>query len=434
MHRGGQTSRSSAPDLATHAPDLATHAPDLASHAPDLASHAPALATRAKLSERTRFALEQNALARAIDEARARGPLVDLTESNPTRCGIAPGVEMIGHLGDPRGARYEPAPTGLRAAREAVAAYYGAVGVDADHVVLSASTSEAYGWLFKLLCDRDDSVLVPQPSYPLFDYLAALEDVRLIPYPLVREEGFRIDLEALERAIEPRTRAILVVSPNNPTGTFTRRDEAEALERLARARGLALVVDEVFADYAWGPLAADRLPTFAGREAALTFVLSGLSKVAALPQVKLGWLICQGPEGERTAALERLEVIADTYLSVGTPIQLALPDILAARGDVQAQIRARVAENLAALDASLARHPAVRRLPSDAGWCAVLEVPRTMPDEAWAELLVRELGVVVHPGWFFEFEREGHLVVSLLPEPTTFGLAAERVLARLAEG
>lgn len=389
-----------------------------------------------KLSDRTRFRLEQNALSKAIDEARARGPLIDLTESNPTRCGIAPGIEMIGQLAHPRGARYEPIAIGMREAREAVAAYYGDRGltVDPEHVVLSASTSEAYGWLFKLLCDRDDSVLVPQPSYPLFDYLAALEDVRLLPYPLVREERFRIDLDALERAIEPKTRAILVVHPNNPTGTFARRDEAEALERLAQAHGLALIVDEVFADYAWGPLLPDRLPTFAGRDRALTFVLSGLSKVVGLPQVKLGWMLVNGPASTLAPAFARLEVIADTYLSVGTPIQLALPGILAQRAGVQEQIRARVAQNLASLDRSLAAHPAVRRLPSDGGWCAILEVPRTQGDEAWAELLVRELGVVVHPGWFFDFAREGHLVVSLLPEPQLFATAVERVISRLAEG
>lgn len=389
-----------------------------------------------KLSDRTRFRLEQNALSKAIDEARARGPLVDLTESNPTRCGIAPGIEMIGQLAHPRGARYEPIAIGMREAREAVAAYYGDRGitVDPEHVVLSASTSEAYGWLFKLLCDRDDSVLVPQPSYPLFDYLASLEDVRLLPYPLVREERFRIDLEALERAIEPKTRAILVVHPNNPTGTFARRDEAEALERLAQAHGLALIVDEVFADYAWGPLPPDRLPTFAGRDRALTFVLSGLSKVVGLPQVKLGWMLANGPASTLASAFARLEVIADTYLSVGTPIQLALPGILAQRTGVQEQIRARVAQNLASLDRSLAAHPAVRRLPSDGGWCAILEVPRTQGDEAWAEFLVRELGVVVHPGWFFDFAREGHLVVSLLPEPQLFATAVERVISRVAEG
>lgn len=392
--------------------------------------------TSPKLSERTRFRLEQNALSQAIDAARARGPLVDLTESNPTRCGLAPGVEMVGQLAHPRGARYEPIAIGMPEAREAVAAYYADHGatVDPERVVLSASTSEAYGWLFKLLCDRDDSVLVPQPSYPLFDYLASLEDVRLVPYPLVREERFRIDLDALERAIEPQTRAILVVSPNNPTGTFVRRDEAEALEALAQRHGLALIVDEVFADYAWGPLPTDRLPTFAGRGRALTFVLSGLSKVVGLPQVKLGWMAASGPAVELAAAFARLEVIADTYLSVGTPIQLALPDILAQRASVQEQIRARVAENLATLDASTVRHPAVRRLPSDGGWCAVLEVPRTEGDEAWAELLVRELGIIVHPGWFFDFAREGHLVVSLLPDPAAFGPAIERLISRLAEG
>ncbi|MBI2395209.1 MAG: pyridoxal phosphate-dependent aminotransferase [Deltaproteobacteria bacterium] len=385
-----------------------------------------------KLSDRTRFRLEHNLLARAV--ADARRPLVDLTESNPTRCGLSPGGEMLGELAHPRGARYEPVAIGMPEARGAVAAYYESRGVqvDPERVVLSASTSEAYGWLFKLLCDRDDAVLVPQPSYPLFEYLATLEDVRLAPYPLLREERFRVDLAALERAIDERTRAILVVHPNNPTGTFARFDEAEALEHLARRNGLALIVDEVFGDYAWGALPGDRLPTFAGRANALTFVLSGLSKVVGLPQLKLGWIVANGPGTALEAAFSRLEVIADTYLSVATPIQLALRAILDNRAGVQGQIRARVADNLAALDRALADHPSVRRLPSDGGWSAILEVPRTRADEAWAELLVREEGVIVHPGWFFELDREGYLVVSLLPEafPSVIG----PVIARLAEG
>ena len=292
-----------------------------------------------RLSERTRWTLDENALSRAAAEARARGPVLDLTESNPTRVGLGPGIEMLSELGHPRGAQYDPVAIGHADARAAIAQYYRDKGVTIDpaRVIVSASTSEAYSWLFKLLCDRDDAVLVPQPSYPLFDYLAALEDVRLVPYPLVRDDNFRIDLPALERAITERTRAILLVHPNNPTGTFVRAGEAEELERLAREHGLALIVDEVFGDYSFG---ASELPTFAGRGHAMTFVLSGLSKVVALPQVKLGWIVAEGPIGE---ALGRLEIIADTYLSVSTPVQRALPSILANRAPVQAAIRARVA-------------------------------------------------------------------------------------------
>jgi alanine-synthesizing transaminase len=389
-----------------------------------------------KLSDRTRWVLEENPLTRAIAAARAARPLIDLTESNPTRAGLAPGAEMLGELAHPRGASYEPVALGHEEARAAVVAYYRDKGVhvDAAHVALSASTSEAYAWLFKLLCDRDDAVLVPQPSYPLFDYLASLEDVRLVPYPLAREERFAIDLAALEAAIDARTRAILFVHPNNPTGTFASRQEADAIEALAAQHGLALIVDEVFCDYPHGELPTDRLPTFAGRARALTFVLSGLSKVVAMPQVKLGWIAVSGPDPALANAMGRLEVIADTYLSVATPIQRALPAILGNRAPVQKDIRARVATNLAALDAALVEYPSVRRLPSDGGWSAILEVPRTRDDESWAETLVREDGVVVHPGYFFDLDRDGFLVISLLPEPAAFARAIASMLARIEQG
>jgi aspartate/methionine/tyrosine aminotransferase len=376
-----------------------------------------------RFSTRTAFPREENRLAPMLAEARARPEVVDLTESNPTRAGLsAYGVEELGHA---RGAVYEPDPMGWRDSREAIARYYASKGavVDASRIVLSASTSEAYGWLFKLLCERDDEVLVPTPSYPLFDYLAALEDVRLKTYPLDRERRFRVDVEAMEKAIGERTRAILLVHPNNPTGTLVHPDDAAAIEDLAARHDLAIVADEVFLDYANGAR------TFAARARALTFVLSGLSKVVALPQVKLGWIAASGPHVEE--ALARREVIADTYQSVNTPIQRALPTILERRGEIQSAIRARVEANLRALDAALAMHPEVRRLPSDGGWCAILEVPRTRDEDAWIELLIRELGVIVQPGWFFDLDRDGYLVVSLLPE--RFSDVISRTVARLAE-
>jgi hypothetical protein len=390
-------------------------------------------------SRRTGWDRSDNAFTRELAEARAAGrPLLDLTESNPTRAGLG-GAHLVPLLGHPRGAAYSPAALGHPAARAAVSAYYAERGlaVAADRVCLSASTSEAYGWLFKLLCERGDEVLVPAPSYPLFGFLAALEDVTLVPYPLVREEGFRLDLDALASRIGPRTRAVVLVHPNNPTGTFVRRDEAAALERLARRHGLALVVDEVFGDYAHGPLPPDRLPSFAGEREALTFVLSGLSKVTAMPQVKLGWIVTAGPEALAAEALGRLEVIADTYLSVSTPVQLALPAILAERGPVQAAIRRRVQRNLAALDEALAAagsEAPVRRMRMDGGWYATLEVTRTREEDAWVGLLVREEGVIVHPGYFFDFAEEGCLVVSLLPEEEAFRAGIGRVVRRAAAG
>ena len=400
-----------------------------------------------RFAARTGWDLSENRLAAVLAEARAAGRrLVDLTEGNPTRAGLA-GVDvapLLAALGHPRGARYEPVALGHPEARAAVARYYAERGlaIDPARIVLGASTSEAYGWLLKLLTERGDEVLVPAPSYPLLEYLACLEDVALTPYPLLREEGWRIDLGALDRAASERerARAVVLVHPNNPTGSFARRDEAAALEALAAERGLALIVDEVFGDYAHGALPPDRLPSFAGRGGALTFVLSGLSKVMALPQLKLGWIVVSGPEELAAAAMQRLEVIADTYLSVSTPVQLALPEILAARGPVQRAILARVQQNLAALDAALAAlaalagqsGAAVRRLPVDGGWYAILEVPRFHDEDGWVELLVREEGVVVHPGYFFDMPRDGFLVVSLLPDPAAFADAVARALARLA--
>lgn len=352
--------------------------------------------------------------------------------------GLSPGASLIARLGDARGAEYSPLPFGHPAARAAVGHYYEEhrTPVHPDRIALCASTSEAYGWLFNLLADGGDRILVPAPSYPLFDFLARLADVELAPYPLIREEGFRIDMGAIERAVDERTRAVIVVHPNNPTGTFTRQEDAAALDALAARHGIAVIADEVFADYAHGTLPPDRLASFAGPREALTFVLSGLSKVVALPQLKLGWIAAFGPDALAGEALRRLEVIADTYLSVATPVQLALPEILAARGPVQEAILARVRQNLAALDEAIERFGAgsgVRRLPVDGGWYAILEVPRTRDEDAWVELLVREEAVIVHPGYFFDMPGEGFLVVSLLPVPDAFAKGGEVLVRRCAE-
>ncbi len=387
-----------------------------------------------KFARRTDWDQTEGAFARAVSAARRTGvALADLTESNPTRAGLFDAAPLVALLGHPRGAAYAPDALGHPSARAAIAAYYAERGlhVEPSRTVLTASTSEAYGYLFKLLCERGDRVLVPAPSYPLFEFLGASEDVTIATYPLVREEQWRIDMGGLERAIDDRTRAVLLVHPNNPTGSLARRDEAHALERLANERGLALIVDEVFGDYPLGELRADRLPSFAGRSEALTFVLSGLSKVLALPQLKLAWIAASGPEPVLRDALARLEVLADTYLSVGTPVQLALPELLAARGEVQRAVRERTRENLGALDdaiAELGDASVVRRLPADAGWYAILEVPRIHADDAWIALLLERARAIVHPGYFFDFPADGSLVVSLLPPPDVFRAAIARVL------
>ncbi len=358
----------------------------------------------------------------ALREARAAGrELIDLTASNPTVCGFAFDAEVIlAPLNDPKVLIYEPDARGMRSAREAVARYYAdhdAV-VDPDDIVLTTSTSEAYSYLFRLLCDPGDEVLVPQPSYPLFDLLAGLENVVLRPYPLFYDHGWSIDIAELERSITPRTRAVMLVHPNTPTGHYTSDNERVALEEVCARHGLALIVDEVFLDY---PIRGRARSFAAGDAPVLTFVLSGMSKIAALPQMKVSWLVCRGPAEAKAAALGRLEVIADTFLSMNIPVQLALPAWLANRKGIQQQIRERVQANLAAAGKVL------DCLELQAGWSLVLKVSAREDDLSLAARLVWEKGVIVHPGSFYGMAPAGRLVVSLLPEPKVFAEGIARV-------
>ncbi|MGB9146850.1 MAG: pyridoxal phosphate-dependent aminotransferase [Acidobacteriaceae bacterium] len=389
-----------------------------------------------QFSARTAWDVRETRLALALRERRERGlGVLDLTASNPTQCGFRyDDAGILAALADRRAMAYDPEPRGMRSAREAVCGYYAARGarVEPEQVFLTTSTSEAYSWVFRLLCDAGDEVLIAQPSYPLFDFLAQIEDVRLAPYPLLYHDGWQIDPEGLRERITEKTRAIAVVHPNNPTGHWTR--ERAELEEICAERGLALVVDEVFLDSCSegdsplrGPSDRSGRTSFAsGTHPCLTFVLSGISKIAALPQMKVAWVAVFGPERERAEALERLEVVADTFLSMNAPVQCALPAWLGGAGKMQEQIRARTAANLGALDETLARHPAVTRLKVEAGWYAVLRVPALMSDEELAVALV-ERGVSVHPGYFFGFSGDGWLVVSLLGSEEEFRRGVEVV-------
>lgn len=354
--------------------------------------------------------------------------MLDLTESNPTRAGFTyPSVEILSGLADPRGLRYEPTPQGLLRAREAVAEHYAArgVAVTPERILLTASTSEAYAYLFKLLADPEDQILSPRPSYPLFEFLAALESVEVRQYPLRYDGAWHIDFHALEAAITARTRAIVVVNPNNPTGSFLKQEELARLDALAAGHGIALISDEVFADYGFGE-DPRRVTTLTGDRQALTFSLSGLSKVAGLPQMKLGWMIASG--ADREGAIERLELIADTYLSVATPVQGAAEAMLASAGIVQEQIRERTAANLAFLRAQVPGS-AANLLQVEGGWYATLQIPRTRSEEEWTLLLLRDHDVLIQPGFFFDFESEAYLVLSLLTEPPTFQAGVRRLCA-----
>ena len=373
-----------------------------------------------RLSRRTGWNMEESELARAHRlRAEAGLPIADLTASNPTRCEFAYDPALLAALGDLAALDYDPQPRGSLRAREAVCGYYADHGVPVlpEQVVLTTSTSEGYSYLFKLLCDPGTEIVGLQPGYPLFDFLAVLDDVGLRQAPLVYDHGWQIDPEGLRQAITERTRAIMLVHPNNPTGHFTKPWEAEELALLCREFDLSLIVDEVFLDYGFTGGAKSFAAGIEGVQGVPVFVVSGLSKIAGLPQMKAAWIVALGPEAG--AALERLEVIADTFLSMNAPVQCALPSWLAGRSGIQRQIRERVKANLAELDRQLERLPLVSRLEVEGGWYATLRIPAVNSDEETV-LKLLDQGVWVQPGGFFGMGASGRLVLSLLTSEKEF--------------
>ncbi len=370
-----------------------------------------------RFSHRTGWNTEESGLAHAHRLRVESGlSVADLTASNPTRCGFKYDAAWLAALADPKALDYDPQPRGSIVARHAVCGYYcdQGVSVDPGQVILTTSTSEAYSFLFRLLCDPGAEILVPLPSYPLFDFLAVLDDVSIKPASLVYDHGWQIEPEGLRRAVTPATRAIVLVHPNNPTGHFTKPWEEEQLGQLCREFDLSLIVDEVFLDYG---ISGSGRSFAAGLDGVPVFVVSGLSKIAGLPQMKAAWIVANGPEREQ--ALDRLEIIADTFLSMNAPVQCALPTWLEKRGGIQRQILERVTANLVELDQQLAALPHVSRLPVEGGWYAVLRIPALEPDERTV-LALLEQGVWVHPGYFFGMVESGWLVVSLLAPSTEF--------------
>jgi len=387
-------------------------------------------------SNRTNWRLAPNALSRVLKDVRASGQeIFDLTVSNPTEAGVRLDPEVVlGALVNPEATRYEPQPRGLIEARNAVCHYYREAHrvfhLSPDRLVLTTSTSEAYSYVFRLLCNPDDEILVPKPSYPLFEFLAGLCDVKLVPYPLIYDHGWQIDFDSLYKAATPRSRAVILVHPNNPTGSYVSESETAALNAFCRDYGTALVVDEVFLDYAHD---GEPRPSFAANTDALTFTLSGISKISALPQMKLAWVVTSGPEQMVGEAGARLEVIADTYLSMNTPVQLAAPVFLELRKKVQPILLDRLRENMSELGEQLKHYPACSRLETEGGWYAVLRVPAVGSDEDLAIRLLRHAQVSVHPGHFYDFSTEGHLVLSLITEPETFREGISRLLRHLGK-
>jgi alanine-synthesizing transaminase len=362
-------------------------------------------------SRRTEWNLNPNRLTLAHEEALASGKrIIDLTISNPTRAQIKyDEPTILNALSNPQSLDYDPQPKGLLSAREAVSQYY-APTIDPECLILTTSTSEGYSFVFRLLCNPGDEILVPKPSYPLFDFLAELQDATLVPYSLIYDHGWQIDVHSLDNAITSKSRAIVLVHPNNPTGSYVSAQERQQLNEICHRHKLALIVDEVFLDYAHGR----PQPTFAANRGALTFTLSGISKISALPQMKLAWIAVSGPPAEVAPAMQRLEVISDTYLSLNAPVQLAAPVLLDQRKTIQPQLMHRVRATVAELDRQLAAQKSCGRFEIQGGWYAVLRIPVTRSDEDFAIELLQRSGVLVHPGHFYDFPDDGHLVLSLI--------------------
>ncbi len=381
-----------------------------------------------KFSKRIHWDLEENDLARALARKRSEGlPILDLTESNPTRAGLPyPDSDIRRSFDDDALLQYVPDPRGAKAAREAVARYYHerAPEVLLDDIFLTASTSEAYGYIFKLLCDAGDEVLVPRPSYPLFDFLAALDEVKPVSYPLRFDGTWHIDFGALEAMVSERTRAVVAVHPNNPTGSYVSLEDRERLLDL----GLPLLVDEVFLDFPLSPTAA--VKSFAYSTRGLVFVLSGLSKLAGLPQMKLGWIVLAGERESRTEAALRLEHIADSYLSVGAPVQVAAPELLRLAPGIRRSISERTVRNLDAMRKAVASAPAATLSIPEGGWYAAFRLPAVCSSEEWALSLLEQESVYIHPGSFFDFDVEAYLVASLLTLPDVLDEGVRRILRR----
>jgi len=390
-------------------------------------------------ARRTSWNLTANRYSEALEAHRRAGKeVLDLTASNPTRIGLHyRKEELLRALGNPQALTYEPQAHGLLSAREAVSAYYESLGsrISPENLILTTSTSEAYSFLFRLLCDPGDRVLVPTPSYPLFVFLGDLQDVQLVPYELVYDHGWQIDFHSLRGAVERARaegkpcKAVLVVHPNNPTGSFVKPDEVQQLNRICESNQMAIIADEVFLDYSL----SSRPFTFSSNSEVLTFALSGLSKISALPQMKVAWIAANGPEELKAEAMKRLEVIADTYLSMNAPVQWAVPVMLTGRHDIQQQMMQRIRTNLAELDAQLVAQKLCRRLEVEGGWYAVLRVPVTGSDEDLAIELLRATDVLVQPGHFYDFAADGYLVISLITPADEFAEGIRRLLALLAK-
>jgi alanine-synthesizing transaminase len=381
-------------------------------------------------SNRTNWHRQPNKLSEQLDLYRKSGkPILDLTNSNPTECGIAyPEEEILMAFRNSALLKYQPNPRGLITAREAISNYYKSkkIEVNPSNIFLTASTSEAYSFVFKLLCNAEENVLVPKPSYPLFDYLAQLSDVELHHYHLRYDREWEIDIDSIKNAVNKKTKAIVLINPHNPTGMFLKENEYREIKAIAKENKLALIIDEVFIDYAFKS-DESRINSTASESEVLTFTLNGISKMIGLPQMKLGWIIINGQRSIVSEAMERLEIISDTFLSVNTPVQVALPKLLGTGVIVQQNILDRIRNNYSILQKEMI-NSSCSSLTAQGGWYGVIRVPRTKSDEDWALQLLEKKGIYLFPGYFFDFDDEGYLVVSLLMESSVFKKAVREIV------
>jgi aspartate/methionine/tyrosine aminotransferase len=384
---------------------------------------------RPTFSSRTDWDVHPSALSMLLQEKRSSGEsIIDLADSNPTLCGIPHTAPSISPEILHRSALYEPDPKGLPGARRAIAAWYNHRGcaVDPEHIVLTTSTSEAYSFLLRLLCDVGESIAVPKPSYPLLDYLSRINDVACRHYQLAYDGEWHFDFGSLREALAAGVKGVIVVHPNNPTGSYVKMGEARTIKKLLAGHASALIVDEVFHSFPFGH-EDGRAGTFAETTEVLTFTVNGLSKLVALPQMKLAWIILSGPPDLVTSAVERLEIIADTYLSVSTPVQHAVHDILAHQQLYTSRVQDRVVKNYEALQRIIGGDSPLTVLRGEGGWCAMLRLPASRSDEAWAIHLLESQNVLTHPGYLFDCDINGCLVLSLLPEPEVFSEGVLRI-------
>jgi len=400
------------------------------------------MAEHFSFSKRTEWELTSNKLMSCLEKVRGEDEkIIDLTESNPTHCDFEYPQERIleGFL-NPKNMDYRPSAQGLLDARQAICRCYWDRGyeIKPEQIFVTSSTSEAYSFLFRLLTNPGDHVLFPRPSYPLFEFLVDLNDIDMDTYPLIYNKNesqdkhtWQIDFDRFRAAFYPNTKAVVLVNPNNPTGSFIKRDELSAIAEFCMDKNMSIISDEVFWDYSLSENNHEFISAVDNKKC-LTFVLGGVSKCLALPQMKVSWIILNGPEELVKEAYNRLEVIADTYLSVNTPAQNALQQWLTLHSMIKGEVVKRLEANYAFVKEAIQKTPSCSCLNAEGGWYVIVKLPNCYSEEHWAMELLTKEHVFVHPGYFFDFYDEPYIVLSLLTPEAEFKEGVGRIINRVA--